>query len=188
MMGNVIAQPGQCLKIKGMAMGKKHKDGKKHKKKKDQTEYTIVDLSPALTQAARSMRTVLSRNLLESGLYAGQDGVILSLAESDGMTAGGLAQKLGVKAPTMTRTIGRMEAQGFLERKPDAEDARLTKVYLTELGRGSVQAIELAASSCDKLATLDFSEKEIRNLVRLLKAIDANLQAEAVHVDEDEED
>ena len=45
-------------------MGKKHKDGKKHKKKKDQTEYTIVDLSPALTQAARSMRTVLSRNLL----------------------------------------------------------------------------------------------------------------------------
>ena len=49
------------------------------------------------------MRTVLSRNLLESGLYAGQDGVILSLAESDGMTAGGLAQKLGVKAPTMPR-------------------------------------------------------------------------------------
>ena len=33
-------------------MGKKHKDGKKHKKKKDQTEYTLVDLSPALTQAA----------------------------------------------------------------------------------------------------------------------------------------
>lgn len=170
-------------------MGKKHKDGKKNKsKKKDQTEYTLIDLSPALTQAARSMRTVLSRNLLESGLYAGQDGVILSLAESDGMTAGGLAQKLGVKAPTMTRTIGRMEAQGFLERKPDAEDARLTKVYLTELGRGSVQAIEMAASACDRLATLEFSEKEIRNLVRLLKAIDGNLQAEALHIEEPDED
>ncbi|WP_454851766.1 MarR family winged helix-turn-helix transcriptional regulator [Rhizobium binxianense] len=170
-------------------MGKKHKLGKKNKsKKKDQTEYTLVDLSPALTQAARSMRTVLSRNLLESGLYAGQDGVILSLAESDGMTAGGLAQKLGVKAPTMTRTIGRMEAQGFLERKPDAEDARLTKVYLTELGRGSVKAIEHAASACDRLATQDFSEKEIRNLVRLLKAIDGNLQTEVIPVEEPDED
>jgi DNA-binding MarR family transcriptional regulator len=186
---NVIAQRGRRLKIKGMAMGKKHKLGKKNKsKKKDQTEYTLADLSPALTQAARSMRTVLSRYLLESGLYAGQDGVILSLAESDGMTAGGLAQKLGVKAPTMTRTIGRMEAQGFLERKPDAEDARLTKVYLTELGRGSVKAIEHAASACDRLATQDFSEKEIRNLVRLLKAIDGNLQAEAVPVEEPDED
>jgi DNA-binding MarR family transcriptional regulator len=172
-LSNVISQRRRGLKIKGMAMGKKHKDGKKNKsKKKDQTEYTLVDLSPALTQAARSMRTVLSRNLLESGR----------------MTAGGLAQKLGVKAPTMTRTIGRMEAQGFLERKPDAEDARLTKVYLTALGRGSVQAIEMAASACDRLATQEFSEKEIRNLVRLLKAIDGNLQAEAIHVEEPDED
>ncbi len=116
------------------------------------------------------MRTVLSRNLLESGLYAGQDGVILSLAETDGMTAGGLAQKLGVKAPTMTRTIGRMEAQGFLERKPDAEDARLTKVYLTELGRGSVQAIaDGGVGLRSDWLRLSFREKEIRNLVRLLK-------------------
>jgi DNA-binding MarR family transcriptional regulator len=185
---NVITQRCYVLKIQGMAMGKKNKDGKKQKsKKKDQTEYTLADLSPALTQAARSMRTVLSRNLFQSGLYAGQDGVILSLSESDGMTAGGLAQKLGVKAPTMTRTIGRMEAQGFLERKPDADDARLTKVYLTEQGRGSLNAIEQAASACDRMATLDFSDKEIRNLVRLLKAIENNLQAETAHFEEPEE-
>ncbi len=41
----------------------------------------------------------------------------------------------------MTRTIGRMEAQGFLERRPDRDDARLTKVYLTELGRDRLQII-----------------------------------------------
>ncbi|RUV29503.1 MarR family transcriptional regulator, partial [Mesorhizobium sp. M1A.T.Ca.IN.004.03.1.1] len=33
-----------------------------------------------------------------------------------------------------------------------------------------------------------FSEKEIRNLVRLLKAIDANLQAEALPIEEPDED
>ncbi|MDE1997249.1 MAG: MarR family transcriptional regulator, partial [Rhizobiaceae bacterium] len=38
-------------------MGKKNKDGKKGKsgKKKDHGDYTLADLSPALTQAARSM-------------------------------------------------------------------------------------------------------------------------------------
>ena len=159
-------------------MGKKHKDGKKQKsKKKDQTEYTVVDLSPALTQAARSMRTVLSRNLLESGLYAGQDGVILSLAESDGMTAGGLAHKLGVKAPTMTRTIGRMEAQGFLERRPDDDDARLTKVYLTEPGRNRLQTIAEAGQHSEKLATRGLTDKQVRTLMKLLRAVDSNLQA-----------
>lgn len=169
-------------------MGKKNKDGKKSKsgKKKDHSDYTLADLSPALTQAARSMRTVLTRNLTASGLYAGQDGVILALAASDGLPAGTLAQKLGVKAPTMTRTIGRMEAQGFVERRPDAEDARLTKVYLTETGRNSVGEIESSAAACDELATRGFSEKDVRSLVRLLKAIEGNLQA-AEPDDEDEE-
>ncbi len=169
-------------------MGKKNKVGKKSKsgKKKDHRDYTLADLSPALTQAARSMRTVMTRSLTASGLYAGQDGVILALAASDGLPAGTLAQKLGVKAPTMTRTIGRMEAQGFVERRPDAEDARLTKVYLTETGRNSVSEIESSAASCDELATRGFSEKDIRSLVRLLKAIENNLQTGDGGEDEDE--
>jgi DNA-binding MarR family transcriptional regulator len=168
-------------------MGKKNKDGKKGKsgKKKDHGDYTLADLSPALTQAARSMRTVLTRNLTASGLYAGQDGVILALAASDGLPAGTLAQKLGVKAPTMTRTIGRMEAQGFVERRTDAADARLTKVYLTEAGRNSVAEITSSAAACGELATRGFSEKEVRSLVRLLRAIDGNLQA-GDHQDEDD--
>ncbi|MBB3427536.1 MarR family transcriptional regulator [Rhizobium sp. JAB6] len=169
-------------------MGKKNKVGKKSKsgKKKDHRDYTLADLSPALTQAARSMRTVMTRSLTASGLYAGQDGVILALAASDGLPAGTLAQKLGVKAPTMTRTIGRMEAQGFVERRPDADDARLTKVYLTEAGRNSVSEIESSAASCDELATRGFSEKDIRSLVRLLKTIEHNLQAGDDGEDEDE--
>ena len=169
-------------------MGKKNKVGKKSKsgKKKDHQDYTLADLSPALTQAARSMRTVMTRSLTASGLYAGQDGVILALAASDGLPAGTLAQKLGVKAPTMTRTIGRMEAQGFVERRPDADDARLTKVYLTEAGRNSVSEIESSAASCDELATRGFSEKDIRSLVRLLKTIEHNLQAGDDDEDDDE--
>ncbi len=169
-------------------MGKKNKVGKKSKsgKKKDHRDYTLADLSPALTQAARAMRTVMTRSLTASGLYAGQDGVILALAANDGLPAGTLAQKLGVKAPTMTRTIGRMEAQGFVERRPDAEDARLTKVYLTETGRNSVSEIESSAATCDELATRGFSEKEIRSLVRLLKTIESNLQAGNDEEDDEE--
>jgi hypothetical protein len=83
-------------------MGKKSKAEKKTKgakKKNHDVAVEAQDLASVLVQAARSMRTVLSRNLLESGLYAGQDGVMLALAETDGLTAGVLAMKLGVKAP-----------------------------------------------------------------------------------------
>ncbi|HEV7304594.1 MarR family winged helix-turn-helix transcriptional regulator [Ensifer sp.] len=161
-------------------MGKKNKAEKKGKNGKKKDEFLIDephDLAAILVQAARSMRTVLSRNLVESGLYAGQDGVMLALAETDGLTAGGLATRLGVKAPTMTRTIGRMEAQGFLERRPDEDDARLTKVYLTEPGRNRLQTIAEAGQHSEKLATRGLTDKQVRTLMKLLRAVDSNLQA-----------
>lgn len=160
-------------------MGKKSKAEKKGKnsKKRDEPAVEPHDLALVLVQAARSMRTVLSRNLVESGLYAGQDGVMLALAETDGLTAGALAAKLGVKAPTMTRTIGRMEAQGFLERRPDEEDARLTKVYLTVPGRERLQTIAEAGQHSEKLATRGLTDKQVRTLLKLLRAVDSNLQA-----------
>lgn len=156
--------------------GKKGKDGKDGKKK-DLDAFAPADLAVGLTQAARALRTVLSRSLAESGLYAGQDGVILALAEQDGLTAGQLAAHLGVKAPTMTRTIGRMEAQGFVMRSEDGEDGRLTKVFLTESGRASVTRIEQSVAACGELALKDFSGKEIRTLMRLLRALDNNLHS-----------
>ena len=69
-------------------MGKKNKDGKKSKsgKKKDFSEVGTLDLGQAITQTARTMRTALSHGLADSGLYAGQDGVVLILAEDDGLT------------------------------------------------------------------------------------------------------
>ncbi|RWX79126.1 MarR family transcriptional regulator [Neorhizobium lilium] len=146
-------------------------------KKKESGSLSAVDLGPVITQTARSLRTALSRSLAESGLYAGQDGVIQMLAEEDGMTPGQLAVRLGVKAPTMTRTIGRMEAQGFLERRADGADGRLTKVHLTEAGRQSVEQIGRSVSQCGALAAQGLSDKEVRTLLKLLKAVDQNLHS-----------
>jgi DNA-binding MarR family transcriptional regulator len=157
-------------------MGKKNKDGKKGKKKSRQPADG-AGLASAVVNAARSMRTVLSRNLLATGLYAGQDGVILALAETDGLTAGALAARLGVKAPTMTRTIGRLEAQGFVERRPDGADGRLTVVHLTAAGRASLDAIAEAGRQSEQQAADGLSDKEIRTLLKLLRAVDGNLHA-----------
>jgi DNA-binding MarR family transcriptional regulator len=158
-------------------MSKKKGDKKsKPGKKKENASLSAADLAPVITQTARSMRTVLSRSLAESGLYAGQDGVILMLSEEDGMTPGQLALRLGVKAPTMTRTIGRMEAQGFLERRADDADGRLTKVHLTEAGLQSVEQINRSVSECSERAAQGLSDKEIRTLLKLLKTVEQNLQ------------
>ncbi|MBD8556394.1 MarR family transcriptional regulator [Rhizobium sp. CFBP 8762] len=162
-------------------MGKKNKSGKKDKasRKKHEQGTTAQDFGGLVVQVARSMRTLLTRNLTESGLYAGQDGVMLALAETDGLTAGQLAARLGVKAPTMTRTIGRMEAQAFVERRADEEDARLTKVYLTAGGRTFLSGIEQAGKAAEARALEGLTDKEVKNLLKLLRTVEENLQKPA---------
>lgn len=162
-------------------MGKKKKEEKKEKaRKKEHAAIGPADVSGAIVQAARSIRTVLSRNLLSSGLYAGQDGVMLALAEAGGMTAGALAARLGVKAPTMTRTIGRLEAQGFVERRPDTTDGRLTVVDLTKAGSDSLEKIAQACDLSERQALEGLSEKEVRTLLKLLRTVDGNLRGVVV--------
>jgi len=162
-------------------MGKKKKEEKKEKaRKKEHAAIGPADVSGAIVQAARSIRTVLSRNLLSSGLYAGQDGVMLALAEGGGMTAGSLAARLGVKAPTMTRTIGRLEAQGFVERRPDTTDGRLTVVDLTKTGRDSLEKIAQACDLSERQALEGLSDKEVRTLLKLLRTVDGNLRGVVV--------
>ncbi|MBV2184559.1 MAG: MarR family transcriptional regulator [Rhizobium sp.] len=163
-------------------MAKKDKGDKKNKsaKKKENGERSpSVSVSVSVTQAARAMRTQLSRGLAESGLYAGQDTVVQLLAEQDGLTPGALAQKLGVKAPTMTRTIGRMEAQGFVERRAVDADGRLTMVHLTAEGRACLDTIIAAVSEAERLATRGLSGKEMRQLVKLLAVIEENLHEQS---------
>lgn len=159
-------------------VAKKDKSSKKSKssKKKD-VVFSAEELAQSITQAARSMRTALSHNLAASGLYAGQDGVILALAQEGSMTPGQIAQKLGVKAPTMTRTIGRMEAQGFVQRMAGDGDGRLTLVSLTEAGMKSVEHINASLTTCGGRAVEGLSSKDVKTVVKLLRAIDANLQA-----------
>lgn len=73
--------------------------------------------------------------LSEHGVRVGQHFVLQQLWLEDGLTPGELAKRIGVETPTVTRAVQRMEAADLAKREPDAEDARLVCVRLTERGR-----------------------------------------------------
>lgn len=156
-------------------MAKKDKSRKKDKAAREALPRDPGSLQSEITRASRSMRTFLTNSLSHSGIYAGQDGVILALAEQDGLSAGMIAERLGVKPPTMTRTLARMEAQGFIRRQADTLDGRQTRAVLTEEGRKHVGAIQLAVKATENLAVSGLTDKEVRQFLKLLRKINRNL-------------
>lgn len=56
-------------------------------------------------------------------------------------TMGELSQRLKVTKGNITDVIGRLEAEKLVERRRDASDARVQRVYLTDRGRRSIEAM-----------------------------------------------
>lgn len=141
-----------------------------------------------LQSAARATRTALAARLLAHGFYAGQDQIMLALDQEDGQTPGQLASRLSVRPPTITKTINRLQAQGFLEKRASEADGRQAHIFLSDSGRETIRAIEKSVRKTEKLALRGLDKKEQKMLGKLLSRVEANLSGSAmVEVDEDVE-
>jgi DNA-binding MarR family transcriptional regulator len=139
-----------------------------------------------LQSAARLSRTALAARLLAHGFYAGQDQVMIALENEDGQSPGQLAGRLGVKPPTITKTINRLQSQGFLEKRASEIDARQAHVFLTEAGRNAIKAIEKSVRKTEKQAMKGLDKKEQKALSKLLSRIESNLSG-LVEPEEDDD-
>ncbi|WP_343312597.1 MarR family transcriptional regulator [Brucella sp. BE17] len=128
-----------------------------------------------LQSVARLTRTVLATRLLQQGLYAGQDAVMLQLAADDGLSPGVLAQRLGVRPPTITKTIARLQGQGFVTKRASETDQRQSHVYLTQLGLETIRAIEKSIRKTEKDMLKGLDKKERKALLKMLGRVEGNL-------------
>jgi DNA-binding MarR family transcriptional regulator len=124
---------------------------------------------------ARLSRTALAVKLLEKKLYAGQDQLMLALAAQDGQTPGALASEIGVRPPTVTKTISRLQAQGFVEKRNSETDARQANIFLTDAGRDLIVGIEKSIRKTEKHALAGLDKKEQKVLSKLLRKIESSL-------------
>jgi DNA-binding MarR family transcriptional regulator len=114
---------------------KPEKTLKPKKSKPQRSTSTSMSLGAKLQAVARLARSNLATGLLEHGLYAGQEQVLFLLDEHGPLALTEMAEKLDVRAPTITKTVTRMEAQSFLSRAVSRDDARSIIIALTPEGR-----------------------------------------------------
>ena len=113
----------------------------------------------------------------ELGLYPGQTFVLYALWEQDGLTLSDITQRLSRSPSTTTKKIQRMEKAGFVVRRPDDCDERVTRVYLTDAGRAIRAAVEETWRRLDQQIVAGFDAQELEQLSTFLLRICGNLGA-----------
>jgi MarR family transcriptional regulator, organic hydroperoxide resistance regulator len=109
------------------------------------------------------------------GLYRGQPPVLRALWEQEGMTQSELAERMKITPATMTKMLQRMEKTGFIQRKTDSEDQRVSRVYLTETGRAVQKDVESVLAQMEQDTFENFTLEEQMLLRRFFLQIRENL-------------
>jgi DNA-binding MarR family transcriptional regulator len=132
-------------------------------------------LSYHLVQLFKAHRAYAGALLGEVGLFPGQEFMLTLLADEQGLTPSQLADRCGVQAPTVSKTLQRMEAQGFVERRPHPQDSRVTQVFLTEKGEGLREAVDEIWNTLEARTVKGLTQEEQALLRRLLVRMHHNL-------------
>jgi DNA-binding MarR family transcriptional regulator len=109
------------------------------------------------------------------GVTAGMWYFLRVLWIEDGLTQRELSRRVGTMEPTTLMALRAMERDGLIRRERNGGDRRKVNIFLTPKGRALEKALlPLAIEVVDK-AVSGFSRGEVRQLLRMLKRIQANL-------------
>lgn len=111
--------------------------------------------------------------------------VLVRLETNKGVSQTKLAEFVGVEPMTMVRILDRMEADGLIERRPDPEDRRARRLYLTRKAKPLLDQIWHLARLTRAEAFAGISRQEREGFIGVLERIHSNvcaLQGEAIEV------
>jgi DNA-binding MarR family transcriptional regulator len=120
----------------------------------------LAGLAEAFRDAIR-YGTYMARRLDELSELSAAQLSVLNMAAGEGLRMGVIAKNLGVRVPTATEQVARLEKAGLLIRGTDPHDARAVVVRRTPEGnaaaeRANARRTERMAAA---LATLDDDER-----------------------------
>jgi MarR family transcriptional regulator, organic hydroperoxide resistance regulator len=140
------------------------------------SETSITEtVSFLLSYVCKAHRNTLDRMIADLGLYAGQDVILKLLWHEDGQTQTQLAEKNCVQPATMSKVLSRMQEAGLIERRPDAEDSRVSRVFLTPRSQEIHEAMRKIWSQLEDQVTQNMTLEERALLRRLLLQVQENL-------------
>lgn len=97
--------------------------------------------------------------------------VLMVLCSLGPMRPSAIASCIGASAANATGVLDRLEAQGYVERRPDAADRRALLVALTDAGQTTVDRLHSAGQQRLSRALTEMAEPELAALDRGLAAL-----------------
>jgi|SRR5699024_5368463 len=131
------------------------------------TDILNKDLLHALNQRARLFQKSMNHVLKDHGLFASQWSILFCLRKFGPMTQTDVSHYLHVEAPTVTRTLIKMEDSGWIARK-QGTDKRARLIELTTKAEEEFLSIQHSVEELEEHILENFTMEEKQQFYNLL--------------------
>jgi DNA-binding MarR family transcriptional regulator len=140
------------------------------------------ELGFLIADAARLMRRAFDTRVRSRGVTRPQWRVLGLLSRYEGSSQSALAEMMDVEPITLARMIDRLAESGLVERKPDPNDRRAWRLFLTPLGTSNLEQLKPDAVALFDDALSGLSSDERVKLEAMLNVIRSNLSRRPAEV------
>ena len=140
-------------------------------------------LSPArefgflLSDVARILRTTVDHEARAIGMTRAQWSVLVRVQRQEGLHQADLAALLDLAPITLARIVDRLDAMGLVERRPDPEDRRANRLYLTTTAGPVLTRLGTIGERIMQNAVKGFDQDMLATLIQQLVHVQSNLKS-----------
>ncbi|GAA2854805.1 MarR family winged helix-turn-helix transcriptional regulator [Paenarthrobacter ilicis] len=133
-------------------------------------DQSYIHLAQDFREALR-LGVYMFRRLDPEGELTAAQLSLLSMIYDGGQRVGDIAKNLGIKVPSATEQIIKLERAGFVTRQPDPDDSRAVQVAITPAGTSAVESADQRRNAMVAALLQDLSSDEIEHLTAALPVI-----------------
>ncbi|WP_206515613.1 MarR family winged helix-turn-helix transcriptional regulator [Georgenia faecalis] len=134
-------------------------------------------MSHAVFRVARLHKALAGALLRDSGLHPGQELALMTLWSQGPQRLVDLVEAVDSDAPSMTRSVARMERAGLVQRRPSPTDRRAVIVEATPASLELRAKVEGAWAELERLTVGSLSAEQQAEILENLGLLEANLSA-----------
>jgi len=133
------------------------------------------DLFSLLHDVARMVRVEADRRARLQGMTRAQWALLLRLARNPGLSQKEVADLLEVEPISVARLVDRLEANGLIERRPDAADRRIWRLHLLPAAASALEQVNVQRAELAALISANIPQDLHDAMVRGLQQMKANI-------------
>lgn len=132
-------------------------------------------IGPRVNYLSRLVRRRFNEVIAEEGLFSGQQDILFAIVDNEGVTSSKLSSMAGVSAATISVSVKRMEKAGFIIKKADENDARISRLYPTKKARALPENIRYKMNALEETLCSGMSREDVLRFSSYLQLAIKNL-------------